>query len=255
MYQVDMNCDLGESFGVYHLGMDKDVLPLLTSANIACGFHAGDPAVMHATVKMALAADTAIGAHPGLPDLSGFGRRKMELSAEEAYDMVVYQVGALQAFVKSEGGHLQHVKPHGALYNMAAKDRTLAESIAKAIAKVDADLILYGLAGSESIKAAQKIGLRSAAEVFADRSYQADGSLTPRRQPGAMITDEQAAIAQVLKMVKDKEVRALSGETVPVQADTICIHGDGAKALLFAETLRQALTEAGIEIKPTGSFL
>ena len=255
MIQVDLNSDLGESFGSYKIGMDEAVLPLVSSANIACGFHAGDPAVMQKTVKLALASGTAIGAHPGLPDLVGFGRRKMEVSPEDVYAMVVYQVGALAAFVKAAGGRLQHVKPHGALFNMAAKDARLADAIAAAVHAVDDRLILYGLSGSELVKAAGRAGIRSASEVFADRSYQPDGSLTPRSQAGAMIEDEEASIAQVLSMVVKHEVRALSGEIISVRADTLCIHGDGPKALAFSQRIRAALAEAGVAIRASGEFI
>ena len=253
--KVDLNSDLGESFGNYRLGMDDRVLPLVNSANIACGFHAGDPAVMRKTIRLAMESGTALGAHPGLPDLVGFGRRKMDVSPDDVYAMVVYQVGALAAFAKAAGGRLQHVKPHGALFNMAAKDSALAEAVAQAIYDVDSSLILYGLSGSESIRAGEKVGLYTASEVFADRSYQEDGSLTPRSKPGAMITDEAAAIRQVLSMVRDHQVTTLSGKVIPVKADTLCIHGDGEKALLFAQRIRQALQENGIEIAASGSFI
>lgn len=255
MLKVDVNSDLGESFGAYKMGMDDKVLPLVTSANIACGFHAGDPTVMKKTVRLALDSGAALGAHPGMPDLVGFGRRKLDISLEDAYNIVVYQVGALAAFAKAAGGKLQHVKPHGSLYNMAGKDAKLAEAIAQAIYDVDKSLILFALAGSESIKAAEKIGLRTASEVFADRSYQEDGSLTPRSKPGAMITDEDASIKQVLSMVMDHQVTTLSGKVIPVKADTLCIHGDGEKALLFAQKIRKALTENGVEIAAAGTFI
>ena len=231
--KIDLNSDLGESFGAYKIGMDDKVLPLVTSANIACGFHAGDPSVMKKTVDLAVKSGCALGAHPGYPDLVGFGRRKMAVSPADVYAMVVYQVGALSAFAKAAGTRLQHVKPHGAMYNMAAKDPALAEAIAQAIYDVDPKIILFALAGSESVKAAEKVGLKVASEVFADRSYQEDGSLTPRTQPGAMITDEEASIAQVLSMVLKGQVTTLSGKVIPVKADTICVHGDGEKALLF----------------------
>lgn len=252
---IDLNSDLGESFGAWKMGMDDKIVPLVTSANVACGFHAGDWTVMHKTVKLALESNTAVGAHPGLPDLQGFGRRKLEVTPEETYDIMVYQIGALASFAAAAGTKLQHVKPHGAIYNMAAKDAKLAEAIAQAVYDVDKELILYALAGSESVKAAQKIGLPVASEVFADRSYQEDGSLTPRKLPGAMITDEAASIKQVLGMILDKQVTCLSGKVIPVQADTLCVHGDGAKALLFVEKIRTALQENGIEIAPTGKFI
>lgn len=249
MLKVDLNSDLGESFGAYTMGCDKEILQTVTSANIACGFHAGDPVVMRRTVQTALACGCAVGAHPGMPDLVGFGRRNLAVSADEAYAMVLYQVGALQAFVKAAGGRLQHVKPHGALYNMAAKDAALAEAVAAAVYDAGPELILFGLAGSELIKAGEARGLRTASEVFADRSYQPDGSLTPRRLPGAMITDEEQSLKQVLQMVQRGSVTALSGETIPVKADTICVHGDGPKALAFSGRIKRALLEAGIEVR------
>lgn len=253
--KVDLNSDLGESFGAYTIGMDKEVIPLVTSANIACGFHAGDPAVMQKTIALAHENRIGLGAHPGYPDLVGFGRRTMAVSPKDVYAMVVYQVGALAAFAKAAGGRLQHVKPHGAMYNMAAKDVALAEAIAQAVYDVDKDLILFAQPGTESIKAAEKIGLLTAAEVFADRSYQEDGTLTPRSKPGAMITDEDASIAQVLSMVLDHKVTCLSGKVIPIKADSICVHGDGPKALLFVQKIRKALAEKGVEIAPAGSFL
>lgn len=249
MYRVDLNCDLGESFGVYKIGMDEEILKFVTSANIACGFHAGDPSVMHKTVKLALENGVSIGAHPGLPDLEGFGRRNMNISPEGAYDMVAYQIGALNAFVKIEGGKMQHVKPHGALYNMAVKDKLLAEAIAKAVYNVDSQLILFGLSGSELIKAGEKIGLRTASEVFADRTYQQDGSLTPRSNKDALITDSNEAIKQVIKMVMEKSVLCQQGFDIPIKADTICLHGDGIHALTFAEEINKQLETCKISIK------
>uniref|UniRef100_A0A7U3YEL4 5-oxoprolinase subunit A n=1 Tax=Geobacillus sp. (strain Y4.1MC1) TaxID=581103 RepID=A0A7U3YEL4_GEOS0 len=248
MMRVDLNCDFGESFGIYRLGEEKEILQYVTSVNIACGFHAGDPLVMRKTVQMALEQNVAIGAHPGFPDLFGFGRRNIAVTPDEAYAYVVYQVGALSAFVKAEGGTLTHVKPHGALYNMAAKDAVLAEAIARAVYDVDATLILYGLAGSELINAGKKIGLQTASEVFADRTYQQDGSLTPRSDPRALIVDEQEAVQQVLMMVKEKRVRSLQGNDVPIEAETVCIHGDGKKAVLFARRLYEALQKEGITV-------
>jgi 5-oxoprolinase (ATP-hydrolysing) subunit A len=246
--RVDLNCDFGESFGIYRLGEEKEILQYVTSVNVACGFHAGDPIVMRKTVQMALEQKVAIGAHPGFPDLLGFGRRNIAVTPEEAYAYVVYQIGALAAFVKAEGGTMSHVKPHGALYNMAAKDAALAEAIAKAVYDVDPALILYGLAGSELIRAGKKIGLRTASEVFADRTYQQDGSLTPRSDPRALIVDEQEAVLQVLAMVKEKRVRSLQGIDVPIEAETVCIHGDGKKAVLFAKRLYEALRKEGVDI-------
>ncbi|RXT04932.1 LamB/YcsF family protein [Ammoniphilus sp. CFH 90114] len=249
MYVVDVNCDMGESFGNYKLGTDEEIFPYITSANIACGFHAGDPSVMRRTVESALRHGVGIGAHPGLQDLMGFGRREMQLSPQEAYDLVVYQIGALYGFVKAVGGKMQHVKPHGALYNMAAKSKDLSEAIAEAVYKVNPELILFGLAGSELVKAGKNIGLQTAEEVFADRTYQNDGSLTSRRLPDALITDDQQAVAQVIRMVKEKKVLSQQGVDVPIQADTICIHGDGLHALAFARLIRQQLEASGITVQ------
>ena len=245
---VDLNCDMGESFGAWHLGHDAAIMPFITSANIACGFHAGDPAVMKRTVRLALRHSVAIGAHPGLPDLVGFGRRNMDISAEEAFDITVYQLGALAAIVQAEGGALHHLKPHGALYNMAATNAALAEALAEAVYKVQPELTLYGLAGSELTKAGEKLGLRTAHEVFADRTYQADGTLTPRRQPDALLTDAAAATAQVLRLVTEGRVRSQQGPDVALRADTVCLHGDGAHALEFAQQLNQALRAAGVQL-------
>ncbi|EMI10187.1 5-oxoprolinase subunit PxpA [Anoxybacillus gonensis] len=248
MYRIDLNCDMGESFGVYRMGNDEEILNYVTSANIACGFHAGDPSTMRKTVQLALEKGVSIGAHPGLPDLIGFGRRNMAITPEEVYDLVVYQVGALYGFVKAAGGRMQHVKPHGALYNMAAKDSALSEAIAKAVYDIDSSLVLFGLAGSELIKAGDRIGLKTANEVFSDRTYEQDGSLTPRHKPNALIHDEQEAIQQVVRMVKEGKVRSQQGTDVEIQADTICIHGDGVHALTFAKKIFEALKKEGIVI-------
>ncbi|RNB59057.1 LamB/YcsF family protein [Brevibacillus gelatini] len=253
MKVVDLNCDMGESFGAYKLGNDQEILQYISSANIACGFHAGDPSTMRKTVKLALESRVAIGAHPGLPDLVGFGRRNMDISAQDTYDLVVYQIGALQAFVQAEGGVMQHVKPHGALYNMAAVRPALAEAIAEAVYRVNPELVLFGLAGSELTRAGEKIGLRTAHEVFADRTYQADGTLTPRTQPDALIAEEAKSLAQVVRMVTEGKVQSLQGVDVPIRADTICIHGDGAHALAFAQSIRQALNAAGVSIRSVRS--
>ena len=249
MTTIDLNCDLGESFGHYKLGEDIAILKYITSANIACGFHAGDPSVMRDTVARCIEHQVAIGAHPGLPDLVGFGRREMAISPTEAYDLTVYQIGALQAVATSQGSTIRHVKPHGALYNMAAKNPALAEAIAKAVYDVSPNLILFGLAGSELITAGQKFGLPIANEVFADRTYTNDGTLTPRSNDNALITSDEAALTQVFQMVKTQTVTATSGETVSLQADTICLHGDGEKAVVFAKMIYEALIAEGIDIK------
>ncbi|WP_199427031.1 LamB/YcsF family protein [Thermaerobacillus caldiproteolyticus] len=250
MARIDINCDFGESFGAYRIGEEEAILDYVTSVNIACGFHAGDPIVMRKTVQMALSRGIAVGAHPGFPDLLGFGRRNIDVTPDEVYAYVVYQVGALSAFVKAEGGKLTHVKPHGALYNMSAKDVPLAEAIAKAVYDIDPTLILYGLAGSELITAGKKIGLKTASEVFADRTYQQDGSLTQRSDPNALIADEREAVRQVMRMVQEGRVRSLQGIDVSIEAETVCIHGDGVKAVIFAKQLYETLQDAGVEIRP-----
>lgn len=249
MKAVDLNCDLGESFGSYRMGRDEEILPLITSVNIACGFHAGDPGTMSRTVKLALEHQVAIGAHPGLQDLIGFGRREMKLSPREAYELTIYQVGALWGFVRAEGAVLQHVKPHGALYNMAAASAGLAEAIAEAVYRIDPELILFGLAGSELIRAAKKTGLRSASEVFADRTYQNDGSLTARSEPDALITDEHQSLQQVLRMVMEGKVCSAQGEDIDIAAETICLHGDGGHAVEFASAIRSSLVAGGVKVQ------
>lgn len=250
MYAVDLNCDLGESFGNYICGMDEDVIPYISSANVACGFHASDPLVMDKTVALAKQYGVHVGAHPGYPDLVGFGRRNMNVSPAEVKAMVQYQIGALQAFCRAKGLPMQHVKPHGAMYNMAGKDAALAEAICEGIYEVDPQLILLGLSGSEMLKAAERIGLKSAREVFADRAYEEDGSLVARRKEGAMITDEDEAIRRVIRMIKEGKVTAITGRDIDVRADSVCVHGDGPKALAFVQKIRQALTEEQIKICP-----
>ncbi|MDQ1910323.1 5-oxoprolinase subunit PxpA [Paenibacillus sp. GD4] len=247
---IDLNADMGESFGAYRIGADEALLPYISSANIACGFHAGDPATMRRTVKLCADSQVAIGAHPGLPDLQGFGRRTMHITPEEAFDLIVYQTGALLGFVKAEGLTLHHVKPHGALYNMAAASRPLADAIAQAVYRLDPSLILYGLAGSELVRAADAIGLRSASEAFADRSYEQDGSLTPRSQPGAVLHDPEAVAEQAKRIVVQGHVLARQGHVVPLQADTLCLHGDGPEAPRLAERLRASLGLEQIRVAP-----
>lgn len=249
MHIVDLNCDMGESFGTYNKGTDEEILKYVTSANIACGFHAGDPSTMRKTVRLALENKVGIGAHPGLPDLVGFGRRNMDITPQEAFDLVVYQIGALDGFVRAEGGRLQHVKPHGALYNMAAKDAALSKAIAEAVYKVNPELVLFGLAGGELVDAGKKAGLKTASEVFSDRTYQLDGTLTSRREPNALITDSNAAVNQVIRMVKEQQVQTVQGKDVPITAETICIHGDGVTALEFAKYIRESLLHANIEVR------
>lgn len=255
MYAVDLNSDLGESFGAYTIGRDGDILPLVSSANVACGFHAGDPTIMEKTAKICKESGTAIGAHPGFDDLQGFGRRNMSLSPADAKNLVVYQVGALDAFCKSAGIKLQHVKPHGALYNMAAKDAALSRAICEGIYAYNPALILLGLAGSEMLRAAQETGLPYAAEVFADRAYEDDGTLVARTKPGAMIHDEDEAVSRVIGMIKNRTVKTISGREIEICADSVCVHGDSEKALLFVKKIRTALENEGISIKPIAEII
>ena len=252
MMQIDLNCDMGESYGAWPMGNDAAIMPFITSANIACGFHAGDPAIMQGTVRLAASFGVAIGAHPGYPDLQGFGRRNMQVSPAEVYTMVLYQIGALQAIARAEGVAVKHVKPHGALYNAAAKDRALADAIAQAVVKCDPQLLLYGLSGSQLIAAGAAAGLRTCSEVFADRTYQPDGSLTPRSQPGALIENVEDAVLQVMQMVEKQSVKCLSGEAVAIRAETICLHGDGAHAVEFVRHIFSAFKEKRIEMRAPG---
>jgi len=246
---IDINCDLGEGFGNYQMPNDEILFDYISSANIACGFHAGDASVMQQSVQLAHKKGVAIGAHPGLQDLQGFGRREMKISASEVYQITLYQIGALYAFVKAAGAKLHHVKPHGALYNMAAKDALLATALAQAVHDFDPHLIFYGLSGSEMIKAAEKLGLKTASEVFADRTYQDDGSLTPRSHKEALIQTQEESIRQVLRMIKHKEVISLNQKTVKIKADTLCIHGDGTHAVDFAKRIHERLVNEGIQIR------
>lgn len=248
MKRIDLNCDLGESFGAWRMGEDAALLELVSSANIACGFHAGDPTIMQRTVKLAAARGVAIGAHVSLPDLQGFGRREMRISADEAYAMTLYQIGALHAFVQAAGAALAHVKPHGALYNMAAREHALADAIARAVQAFDPQLILFGLAGSALVDAGTARGLTVAAEAFADRRYCADGSLQARGKAGAVIDDARAAIEQALCIARDGVVETADGDRLNLHADTLCLHGDGAHALQLARQLRATLENADIRI-------
>ena len=249
MKTIDLNCDMGEAFGNYSMPNDDKLMDYISSANIACGFHAGDPGVMQQTVALALKKGVAIGAHPGLPDLQGFGRREMKISPQEAYQFTLYQIGALNGFVKAAGAKLNHVKAHGALYNMAAKDEALAKAIVQAVYDFDPKLILYALSGSKMISEAQHKGIITASEVFADRSYQDDGTLTPRSLANAVITNEEEALEQVSAFALKQQVRSISGEMVAVRAETICVHGDGLHAVAFAKRITERLTLAGIAIK------
>ena len=247
-YQIDLNCDLGESFGAWRMGDDDNAMQHISSANIACGMHAGDPTTMRATVAAAVRYKVAIGAHPSLPDLQGFGRREMQVSPAEVHAMVLYQIGALSGFATAAGARLRHVKPHGALYNMSARDPAIADAIAEAVSDFDARLILVGLSGSESIKAAERRGLHAAHEVFADRRYRADGRLMPRSLPGAVIDDIDMAVAQALDLATRGEVVADDGSLLQPQADTLCLHGDRADSADFARRLRLALDAASVDV-------
>jgi UPF0271 protein len=253
MLRIDLNCDMGESFGSYRLGQDEELLDYVSSANIACGFHAGDPATMRKAVNLCLRKGVAIGAHPGLPDLVGFGRREMAISPAEAYELTLYQLGALQAFVHAEGGRLQHVKPHGALYHMAAKRHELAAAIAAAVVSVSAELTLVGPTGSALLRAGADAGLRSAGEAFADRTYRRDGTLTPREQPGALVESAGEAAAQALRLVKEGRVQSADGDFLSLTAQTICIHGDGQQALAFARAIRELLERNSITLLSLGA--
>lgn len=248
MFTVDLNCDMGESFGASKSGNDAALMNYVSSVNIACGFHAGDARIMRETVETAIKKNVAIGAHPSFPDLQGFGRREMKMPPSEVFDIVLYQISALKEICEAFGRQLHHVKPHGALYNQAAKDKYLAEAIAKAVFALDKNLILYGLSGSFLISEAERIGLKTASEVFADRTYQPDGSLTPRTKQNAMITVTNQAIEQVLQMIKEKSVTATNGEQIPIRAETICIHGDGENALEFAREINIQLKQNDIVI-------
>ena len=256
--KIDMNSDVGESFGNYKLGLDEEVIPLISSANIACGFHAGDPAVMKRTIAIANDSGVALGAHPGFPDLMGFGRRNMDASLEEIQDYVTYQIGALQAFAQAQGMQLQHVKPHGALYTMAVQNPEIWDAVAEAVCAIDPALILFVLAGSgreylETVGA--KHGIRIAFEFFGDRAYNPDGSLVSRKLPGAVIHDHQQVAEKILKLVSDGSVVCADGSEIQLAADTICVHGDNPAALQLVKKIRETLQASGVEIVPPAAFL
>ena len=252
---VDLNCDMGESFGNYKIGQDEEVIKYITSANIACGFHAGDPNIMRYTVKLAKENNVAIGAHPGFPDLQGFGRRKMDIPPGEVKNLITYQVGALQAIAKTEGMSLQHVKPHGALYNMMANDKKLGQAVVEAILEIDENIILLALAESGIIDIALKLGLRVAREGFEDRAYNSDGTLTKRSIPGAVISDPNLIAQRVVKMIKQQKVETIDGKTIDLQIDTVCLHGDNINALSVIKAIRKILIEEKIKIAPLHKFI
>jgi len=248
MKKIDLNCDMGESYGAWTMGADAGVMPYISSANIACGFHAGDPATIRKTVRLAVDSGVAVGAHPSLPDLMGFGRRVMRISPQDMYDLVIYQAGAVEAFARAAGAKLHHVKCHGALYNMAANDEGLSEAMAKAVKDLGSGVILYCLSRSKNFEIAKKSGVSVAGEVFADRGYSDDGTLAPRDKPGGMIEDAAASVKQALAMIEDGYVTSLGGKRVAVAADTMCLHGDQPGAVTFAKTLREAFKESGISV-------
>ena len=256
--KIDLNADVGESFGIYTMGRDEELMPLISSANIACGFHAGDPAVMRKTIALAQNNKIAVGAHPGFPDLLGFGRRDLAASPEEIKDYILYQVGALRAFSAQAGLKLQHVKPHGALYNMTAKDKNLLASILEAIASLDKDLILVTLAGPDRKEVEAMgayYGIRVAFEFFADRAYNADGSLVARQEAGAVLHDPELVKQRVVKMVQTGRVTAKDGHDIELQAETICLHGDNPAAVNLAQQIRFSLSAAGVTIAALETFI
>ena len=255
MYRVDLNSDLGESFGPYTMGCDELVLREVTSANVACGWHGGDPLVLDRTLAAAKQEGVAVGAHPGFPDLLGFGRREMKVSAEEVRAYVLYQLGAFAAFAQKQGLQVQHLKAHGALYNMAARDRQLALAVAQAVKDFDSGIVLVGLAGSCLLEAGRELGLRVASEAFADRTYEPDGSLVSRRKPGAILTEEDAIVRRAVRMVKEGLVTAADGTDVPLQADTLCVHGDNPHAVALTHRLQEALTAEGVALMPLGRIV
>jgi UPF0271 protein len=250
---IDLNADVGESFGVYQLGNDEALLRHVTSANVACGLHAGDPSVMRRTVKLAVALGVAVGAHPGFPDLQGFGRREISMGTQEVEDLVLFQVAALAGIAAAEGARLRHVKPHGALYTMAAKDDRLASAIAAGVAAFDRSLVLVGPPNSALVGAGAARGLKVASEVFADRAYRADGSLVPRHVAGAVIDDPDVVVQRALRMARANEVIAIDGSKLSLKAETICVHGDTPGAAATAGLLRQGLRDAGITVAALSS--
>jgi UPF0271 protein len=248
--QIDLNSDVGESFGAYRIGADPELVPHVTSVNVACGYHAGDPGVMRATVRLARAAGAAVGAHPGFPDLVGFGRRELGASPRDVEDMVVYQIGALAAIARAEGVALAHVKAHGALYNMAARDRSLADAIAAAVRAVDSTLVLFGLPGSELIRAGEAAGLAVASEGFADRAYAPDGSLASRATAGSVLHDPDVVVQRALDMIQHGRVTTVDGSPLAIRVDTLCVHGDTPGAPDLVRRLRQGLERQGIDVRP-----
>lgn len=252
---VDINCDMGESFGVYRLGSDEEMMAHITSANIACGYHGGDPIVMERTISLAKSHGVSVGAHPGFRDLVGFGRRSMELTPQEVRNDLIYQVGALSAFAQIEGLSLQHVKPHGQLYNLAAKDESMTKAICEAILALEKNLILVALSGSKMAEIASKSGLKVAREAFADRAYHKDGSLVSRKREGSVIHDPERVAERVIRMVQEGKIQSIEGDLIDLEADTICVHGDTPGAVQLAQTIRRKLQEAGIPVLSMSRFV
>ena len=251
--RIDFNCDMGESFGMYKLGFDEEVIKYITSANIACGFHAGDPQWMRHTVKLAEENGVAVGAHPSFPDLNGFGRREMNATPDEVKNDVTYQVGALQAFTGSK--RLQHVKPHGAMYNMAVDDESLAQAICQAILDVDPEMVIVALAESQWVKVAEDMGLRVAREIFADRALNSDGTLVSRSKPGSVIHDVNEVVERSVRMVTEGKAISIDGQVIDVRADSLCLHGDTPGAVEMARAVRSGLEDAGVEVLPLGQLV
>jgi len=251
--RIDINSDMGESFGAYSIGHDAGLMRAITSANVAAGFHAGDPSVLRDTIRLAKVHGVAVGAHPGFPDLVGFGRRELNVTPKEAEDFVLYQIAAVAGVARAEGVTVQHVKPHGALFNMAVRNAELAAAIARAVAAFDKSLILFGLPGSEILAAGRAAGLRVAAEVFADRAYEADGSLASRRKPGSVIHDAAKVVARAVRMATERSVVAIDGTIVPLEADTICVHGDTPGSDDLAAKIRAGFEAAGVQVRPVGA--
>ncbi|WP_041701792.1 LamB/YcsF family protein [Gottschalkia acidurici] len=255
MKKVDLNSDIGESFGIYKIGLDEEIVKYITSANIACGWHAGDPITMEKTIEISKKSGVKIGAHPGFMDLMGFGRRDMSITKHELKAYIKYQLGALMALSRNSGEKVQHLKPHGSMYNMASKDKDLSQAIAEAVYEVDKAIVLVGLANSELIEAGKKIGLKVANEVFADRAYNRDGTLVYRSVEGSIIENLELAIERTIEMVKKGRVKSITGEYIDIEADTICVHGDNPKAVEFAKNIRKNLEYEGIEVVNMSEFI
>lgn len=248
MYSIDLNSDMGESFGCYTIGNDEEIIKYVTATNVACGYHAGDPMVMAKVIKLAKEHGVVVGAHPGYPDLMGFGRRPMNLSFDEIKNYMKYQIGALSGFTSSAGLSIHHVAPHGSLGNLCQYDREASKAICEAVYEIDPSIIIYYVAGAVLGEEAEKMGLRTAAEIFVDRAYMDDLSLAPRKMEGSMITDEEIAIERCIRMIKEGKVTSITGKELDIKGDSLCVHGDGAKALAFVQRIRDAFEKEGIKI-------